>query len=137
MTGFVTMAEYQRVCDERDRLRDENDHYRNEERASVEIERVAAIRKATRLFPAPAAMLLRLYDARGRLISKERLEELVPPVRVEERVDWKVVDVYMHRIRKVLGFDVIETIWGNGYRLTPLGVAAVERALGITAERAA
>lgn len=42
---------------------------------------------------------------------------------------YKIVDVFVCKLRKKLGFDAIMTIWGGGYSLTPEGIAAVEEGL--------
>lgn len=78
-----------------------------------------------------ARMMLALLGAPGRLMTKEALVESIPLIdRNYETRDPKVVDVYISRARKRLGFDAIETVYGLGCRLTPSGAARLRQALG-------
>lgn len=81
--------------------------------------------------PRVAAMLLALYRAHGRPVSKVRmLEEIPPKAGGEDDRDPKMVDVWVCQARAALGFNVIETVWGNGYRLSSYGLDLVGRYLG-------
>jgi hypothetical protein len=39
--------------------------------------------------------------------------------------------VYVCRLRKALGFDAIETVWGLGFRLAPRGRARIEAKISL------
>lgn len=79
------------------------------------------LRDAWRLTRSEAAMLLRLYSARGRAVPNSVLLEALS----ENDVDPAIVKVRISTVRQKIGQRLIETIWGLGYRLTPEGVAAV------------
>ncbi len=79
--------------------------------------------------PRIAWMMQALHRARG-LLARDFVLEHMP------RVDRVVVlhphtpDVYMHGVRAALGSDAIQTMRGEGWRLTPLGRLRIMRALG-------
>jgi DNA-binding response OmpR family regulator len=56
---------------------------------------------------------------RGSLVTKDQLYE-ASCIIADHEPEMKIIDVYIHKLRKKLrgtGVD-IETIWGQGYRLT-------------------
>jgi hypothetical protein len=71
--------------------------------------------------------LVRLLETPCRLVSKLAAYEAVV-ANPERDTDWKIVDVHVCRLRKLLAarglVDAIETVWGKGYSLT---AAAAER----------
>lgn len=71
--------------------------------------------------PGPTWLLSRLIAADGRLVPRASLLDAIPSSDRSVERTVKAVDVYMVKIRRVLGFDAIETVWAQGYRLTPLG----------------
>jgi len=77
-----------------------------------------------------AEVVLALYQARGRVVSKLQLMEAAPPdsALYDER-NPKIVDVWIWRARNGLGSGAIGTSWGRGYYLTPEGLAKVSRIL--------
>lgn len=93
------------------------------------LERQLTLKKAFSLPGGPAWLLSRLAAADGRLLRKEALIDHLPANdSAHERQD-KLVDVHMCRLRKAIGADAIETVWGVGWRLTPVGRLRVKRAL--------
>lgn len=79
-----------------------------------------------------ARMVITLYNARGRMISRGAILDAVPPadaVGGDERLP-KIVDVWLCRARKALGHDAIETVWGHGLRITAVGRERVAEILG-------
>ena len=78
----------------------------------------------------PAAVVLTLYRAHGRILSKHQLMEALPPRAGgdDDRIP-KIVDVWVCRARIGIGRDSIENVWGRGYRLTPVGMARVAEIL--------
>lgn len=135
MRGFVEIAEYQRVCEERDVLKEELAYERSERRGGMD--ETTRLRVALGVPLAVAAMLLTLR--RGGPVARENLLDSLPrPQGRDSDRQPNLVDVYACRIRRLLGNETLRTIWGFGYQLTPDGIAAVERALRTSAtERAA
>jgi DNA-binding response OmpR family regulator len=84
-----------------------------------------------------ARMLLALYRAGGRAMSRYQLMEAAPPSGGgEDDRNANLVGVMMCLARRALGYGAIENVWGSGYRLTPTGIARVAEILG-EAQRAA
>lgn len=83
------------------------------------------------LRPSAAHIVLALYKT-GRTMSDEALFERMP--RPAEGETIKGVQSHIHRARKTIGYDIIETVRSIGYRLTAAGHALVKNALeGTTA----
>ena len=83
----------------------------------------------------PAMVVMALYKAHGRTLSKHQIMEAVPPRSGgDDNREPKIIDVWVSRARKSLGRDAIENVWGQGARLSPQGMALVAGLLG---ERAA
>lgn len=95
---------------------------------SLAEDKLARLRRATGLSPTEVAVLLTLYEARGRFCPVYMLDEAGPVSRSEDR-NLKHIDVRICRIRKKIGKDAIENSWGRGYRITDLGRLLVEEAL--------
>lgn len=91
--------------------------------------RTVALRSAFGLQPAAAWLLSRLAAADGRLFRRDALADYLPSRDTAEERGIKIVDVHMVKVRKAIGDDAIETVWGVGWRLTPLGLLRVRRAL--------
>lgn len=64
------------------------------------------------------SVFISLYDAKGRVLSKEQLLRVVTAHWGEEP-EIKIVDVFVCKVRaKMKGMPLgIETVWGRGYRL--------------------
>lgn len=93
------------------------------------VERQAALKKAFQLSPGPAWLLSRLVAADGRLFRRDALLDNLPTFdRAQERGE-KLIDVYVCKLRRAIGPDAIETEWGIGWRLTPIGRLRCKRAL--------
>ncbi|HEV2365195.1 MAG TPA: helix-turn-helix domain-containing protein [Caulobacteraceae bacterium] len=88
----------------------------------AEAEEVAHVACALRLPPTPALLLLFLQRRGHRYTSKAFLDEIFPTDGDEGRAP-NTWSVHVWRIRRALGFDAVETLWGFGYRLTPTGRA--------------
>ena len=58
-------------------------------------------------------ILLILLEARGRVLSRQQLEERL--YSFDSSVESNAVEVYIHRLRKKLGADYIHTMRGVGY----------------------
>lgn len=71
--------------------------------------------KPVRLSAKEFAVLLVLMDPPGRVVSKAQLEEKL--YGWSEEVESNTVDVYIHRLRKKLGADLIANVRGVGYKM--------------------
>lgn len=94
-----------------------------------DIERHHRFRRAARLIPSTAEVVLRLYDAAGGVVTNAQILEMLPSGRLEKDVLTNLTKVHMCRARRALGRDVVETQWGVGYRMTPQGRARVRAIL--------
>lgn len=61
------------------------------------------------------ALLMRLFDRPGSIVSKSQLEEAL--YRNGDEVESNTVEVYVSRLRRKLGRSTITTVRGIGYRL--------------------
>jgi DNA-binding response OmpR family regulator len=115
-----------------EKLEEENAWLRSELGLTASVETEVAIRKAFSLTPTDSRILAIFYSApAGRLFTKEQIDDFVGIY--SQRPDHKVgvVDVFIYRIRQVLGFNAIENVWARGYRLTACGRDTINQAIGI------
>ena len=108
------------------RLEAENAWLRDELGLCERLEDLATLH-AHGLKAGPARMLLRLMS--GRAVSHQALSEsaMIPGSRYD---GFKLAQVYACHIRRLIGSDGLETLWGHGYRLTPEGRARSEALVG-------
>ncbi len=92
-------------------------------------------RKRLGLKPQECKLLAALYSARrSGFVAGGYLLDIIEAngkKKTELNDPQRSLLVYIHRIRKQLGRDAIENVWGHGYRLTATGVAVYEAALAI------
>lgn len=112
-------------CPHCEALREEVAYLRGELALDLEEARVIKLRSAFGIQDQEARLLLIMLSRRVRPISSAVADELLPG----ERSHPKFLAVYAHRLRKVLGYDGIAGVWGQGYLLTEVGRAKVEEAL--------
>ena len=81
-----------------------------------DIERVTRTYRLTRN---QAILLLRLAEAHPKGVKGSALLKAIPPSphRSAKAGSSQLVKVMTHHIREALGYDVIDTSWGQGYRL--------------------
>lgn len=72
-----------------------------------------------------AVLLLALYDGRTRVLRKDSLMDILYGSSGGREPEIKIIDVFVCKIRKKVGFDAIDCIWGAGYKLTAVGQALV------------
>lgn len=73
-----------------------------------------------------ANFVMALFQAKGRLLTRDQMMIAVPPASGGEDERWpKIVDVWACHARRCLGREMIENVWGKGYRLSPAGMALV------------
>jgi DNA-binding response OmpR family regulator len=102
-------------------LEEEVAYLRSELGLAQDRERLSIIGRALGLSPAPAAILLCLYDTK-RTVSIYGLEEAYGSRAQGEN---NIVSVYICRIRRALPGGV-DTVWRLGYRLSTKGRAALD-----------
>lgn len=117
------------MCDRCDDLEERVAWLESELGLRGELERVDVFRAAG-LAPAEGLLVSRLYAARGRVVSREQLEEALPAIDPAGERVCHIVRCYVSRVRAKLGHDAIATIWGGGYRLTDHGMTTVAAFLG-------
>jgi DNA-binding response OmpR family regulator len=76
-----------------------------------------------------ARVLAALYQANGRVLRREFLQDHVMPSVQSEPCSTKHLDVTILRIRKAAGFGAVQTHTGLGYSITSLGQLVCEEAL--------
>lgn len=78
-----------------------------------------------------ARMLLAMYAAKGRPMSRAQMLEASPPrSRGEDDRAFSLTSVWVCKAREIFGREIIENVWGVGYRLTPVGMAKIAAILG-------
>lgn len=120
MTSVEEMT-IEELRDEVASLRQVLDRFR-EERTAI------ALRRHFRMTPVEVGFLLGLYNAKGECVTHRILDGLSPAPSGLLR-DSNVSAVYISRIRKALGKNSVDSVWGRGWAITPVGIAAVDRAL--------
>jgi DNA-binding response OmpR family regulator len=125
-------------------LEDENADLRRAEKAEAQSYVVNTLRRRGAMSPQCAWLAAKLYAAKGKLVSRWALFEGMPgpngAIPSEDRHP-KIVAVIACRTRHRLGQDAIETVWGQGFRMTDIGRAVVDGlrqglTLGAAIERA-
>jgi DNA-binding response OmpR family regulator len=87
--------------------------------------KVAAVARELGLTEVQANIVIRLQRAKGAPVDKDSLSFEVP----SDDHSPALINAHVNNIRKRLGFDFIETIWGRGFRLSASGMARVGAAL--------
>lgn len=124
------------MCARCDELEEEVAYYKSELGGNLAADHVVAIKSAMRGGSAhgracPAKLVLSLYRAKGRTVTKLQLLEAIPPKDGgEDERDAKICDVWVCQARQFLGPEIIETVWGRGYRISAYGTDLVGRLLG-------
>lgn len=124
------------MCNRCEELEEEVAYYKSELGENISADCVDTIRAAMRkggkwARGCAATMVLALYRAGGKPLSKWQSLQAVPPKAVgEDERDPKIVDVWVWQARQCLGAEIIENVWGRGYRLSAFGMDLVGRLLG-------
>lgn len=91
-----------------------------------------ALKSALGLSMGEAHLLMALYAAGSKVVTNTRLFALrLASTKINDDADMQVIKVNMSKIRKKIGADAIETVWGVGYRITPVGKSLINQALGM------
>lgn len=113
-------AEISALRAENQRLRDERDAALQDMGAHVGNELLALVRQEFGLSNQQGALIVLLYNAHGRVLTKWFINEHLPPVGGKDRVETadKIIDVHVCNIRSLIGKTAILTVWGQGYALS-------------------
>lgn len=106
------------MCARCEELEDEIAWLRSELGASVDATTLAAIRGRFSLTRAQAIIVMCLFNAKCRVVSFARLAEATPVGVRSGESDCQLVRSHICRIRKVVGEDAIETVRGDGWRIS-------------------
>lgn len=117
------------TCVHCEELREEIRFLKREIAVEDSEELIDRLRLYHHLQPAEARILAALYCAKGRVLSVYQLDELCPLISATEDRDIKHVNIRICRLRKKLGAEAIQNVWGRGYCITDLGRLQVEEAL--------
>lgn len=116
------------IAEKFDLLTEERDHYKRELGLAVTADKIDRLKRRWKLTPREAQILAALHTRAGRTVGRALLMDVLYGGHDEPEI--KIIDVFSCKLRKKMGgFDYIETVWGVGFRLTPLGVEAVDAAL--------
>ena len=98
----------------------------------VERDKVGRLQTSLAITPHQARILYALYVARGRIITFDILHEMIPAEDGAPRDSVEVFKVQICKMRRAVGSNAIQNVWGKGYRITHLGQMVVEDALEAT-----
>lgn len=90
-------------------------------------ETIYALQDRFNLDPQQAKVLFALYADAGRAVRVDVIHAAVS--NIPHRYRSGIVPVRVSQIRSLIGKDIIETVWGRGYRLSEKGRALVGGAL--------
>lgn len=121
-----------RLEEENAHLREQVAYLRSELGDMVTANEARALRRAIYMEPKQALILLRLYHARGRVVTHFQLAETLGPDGT-----YNAVKVHLSRLRKLFGVDLVENVYGRGYALTARGLEMIGAALEQPHARAA
>ena len=110
-------------------LREKLRVYQDEETNRLADERFWRIRKVFGLTEQPAGVLLALYDAGGKPVSRAWLSDNRIHRKKRDLTNDRSVDVVVCHCRKKLPPNSIDNVWGRGFALTSKGILAVRDAL--------
>ena len=132
---MISLADYQRVCDERDQLKEQLDRLLELQRDGDHAWKVSYLRDTLGVDASSAHLLMKLYECRTRSLSPATLASFIP-ARDHAKDRTSFVKVHVRHIRQRLGPDIIETVWngtarchGANYRLGPDGVGLMREML--------
>lgn len=110
----------------REELEDEVAFLRSEMGLSSSGTAVQLLRSGFGMDSGSARAVAALYSARGRVLTYFQIAEAMAS---EAEGIKRLVSVFVCRARGKLGRDAVETAWGVGYRLSPVGIAKIDAVL--------
>lgn len=113
----------------REELEEEVAFLRDELGLSKQGARAAALVTAFGVTAMEAQLIAVLFGAKGRPVSNLILEERLETARNKGGSRPGFIGVYVCRLRKYLGPLSITNVWGQGYAMSPEGLAKVSAAL--------
>jgi DNA-binding response OmpR family regulator len=129
MRGYVSAADYQRVCDERDALTDEVRRLRVELGELTDSVAVDLLRNELRIDRAEAILVQALYAKRGAPMTRDALHRLAS----REGADPHCTVVRVCVVRRKLGAEFIRSVYrgSGGAASYALSRAAMERVAAV------
>lgn len=120
------------MCVRCEELEEENAWLKSELGIQQDVSRIMKLHKAMLASPAittsgrrgAAEFVSALYGAKGRVMTHAQLLESVPSRDREDRAPG-ITTVWAYVARCALGKDIIQTVFGRGYQLTPKGMKLV------------
>lgn len=114
------------TCAACESLREQNEYLKSEIARINDISRVTTFREEFHLSPRSAALLNAFYQAKGEVLTREALRNVI----VEDKGERdNLVRAYLTRIREAIGQDAILNVRGSGYRLSAEALARIESVL--------
>lgn len=114
------------TCETCAELRERIAYLESELRIQADDTEFARVKSAFRLEPMSTRIVLALWKARGDVVSRWRLEELI---RGDNDCSEGLLKVHVSRVRKRMGADAVENVWGRGYRLSDEAIGRVAGAI--------
>jgi DNA-binding response OmpR family regulator len=105
-------------------------YWKSEALGNAEIDDQTLFARAFGLARQPVWLLNHLYAKRGRTVTRNHIAENMPGHVDPDVRDTKIVDQIIHRIRKKLGHEAVQTVWGKGFYLTPEGITMCDNVKG-------
>jgi hypothetical protein len=126
---MIPATEYRALLDKCGELEEQVAYLKGQLGLQVGATEASKLRAGFDLTTKEVAVVLHLYETRARATTKEGVLNALYGASLDVP-EIKIVDVFVCKARKKLPDGSIETIWGHGYRLTSIGVAAIEAVLG-------
>lgn len=118
------------MCDRCEELEARVEWLEGELGMRVEMAQLNALRMAAGITHGEGAMLMALRSGGGKPMPLWKLVEFIPSVNGSEDRHPKLVHVLICRIRKKLGRDAVDNVWGKGYRISDVGSKRIDAIFG-------
>lgn len=112
-------------------LEEQITHLKRELKLDFDFQQLSVLQKNLKLSKLEATVLIALFARSERYTQKHILVALKEEAGDREGSSEHLIDVMIYHIRKKIGHSCIESIYGQGYRLTPVGVTLVRAALAV------
>lgn len=105
------------TCARCEAMQEEVAYLRSELGLQLDATRLAALRREFGLSEHKARMVLVLFNAKGRVVSNAQLEDALPCKYREERSS-NFINATLSQLRRQIGKESIENVFGSGYRIS-------------------
>jgi DNA-binding response OmpR family regulator len=117
------------TCPACDELRERVRYLESELGLNSEQHDLDRVRRVLNLKPQAARLLLALYSAKGRPVSRDQLLDVLKQGGQRRDLDPNTVNVQVFQIKRDSGMRLTEPATGHGYRINLQGMEAVRAAL--------